>query len=73
MLDMVSSEVAHNYRVIPVKMEGNTLVIATADPDNLAAFDDLKFMLKVEAVKPGLTSDESISEALDRYYPAKSV
>jgi hypothetical protein len=28
-----------------------TLVIATADPDNLAALDDLKFMLGVAQVR----------------------
>lgn len=70
-LDMVAPEVANNYRIIPVRMDGRDLVIATADPDNLAALDDLKFMLKVEAVKPGLTSESAIDEALARYYPEK--
>ena len=68
LIDKVPSDVANTYRIIPVRMEDKTLVVATADPDNLAALDDLKFMLGVAQVRPALTSEASITEALEQYY-----
>ncbi len=68
LIEKVPSNVANSYRIIPVRMEDKTLVIATSDPDNLAALDDLKFMLGVAQVRPALTSEASITEALAQYY-----
>ena len=68
LIDKVPPEIARNYRIIPVRMEDRTLVVATADPDNLAALDDLKFMLGVSQVRAALTSEKSIEEALKQYY-----
>ncbi len=68
LIDKIPGNVANSYRIIPVRMEDKTLVIATADPDNLAALDDLKFMLGVAQVRPALTSEASITEALAQYY-----
>jgi type IV pilus assembly protein PilB len=68
LIEKVPANVANSYRIIPVRMEDKTLVIATADPDNLAALDDLKFMLNVDQVRPALTSETAIDEALQQYY-----
>ena len=68
LIDKVPARVANSYGIIPVRMEDKTLVIATADPDNLSALDDLKFMLGVAQVRPALTSENSIKEALAQYY-----
>jgi type IV pilus assembly protein PilB len=73
LLDKVQPHVAHSYRIIPVRMEGRDIVIATSDPDNLAALDDLKFMLGVDNVRASLTSDSAIDRALERYYEMKEV
>ena len=69
----VSASTARNYRIIPVRLDGKTLVVATSDPDNLAALDDLKFEMRVEQVKPALASEEAINAALDQYYPMVAV
>jgi type IV pilus assembly protein PilB len=68
LLDKIPPHVANSYRIIPVDMQGNTIVIATADPDNIDALDDLKFMLKVDEVRPALCSAEQIDKALEKYY-----
>ena len=68
LIDKVPTNVANSYRIIPVRMEDKALIVATSDPDNLAALDDLKFMLGVSQVRPALTSDSSITEALAQYY-----
>jgi type IV pilus assembly protein PilB len=67
-IERVPAHVANSYRIIPVRLDGGVLVIATADPDNLAALDDLKFMLGVTGIKPGLTSEGAIDRALELYY-----
>ena len=64
----VPAKVAREYRILPVRMDDNILVIATSDPDNLAALDDLKFMLKVPQVKPALASEAAVDQALEQYY-----
>ncbi len=68
LIEKVPAHVANSYRIIPVRMEDKTLVIATADPDNLAAMDDLKFMLGVSNVRSALTSESAITDALEQYY-----
>jgi len=64
----VPPEYANSYRIIPVRMENNALVVATADPDNLSALDDLKFALGVSQVKAELTTEEAIAASLEQYY-----
>ncbi len=64
----VPAKVAREYRILPVRMDNNILVVATSDPDNLAALDDLKFMLKVPQVKPALASEAAVDQALEQYY-----
>ena len=66
----VPAGLANTYRIVPVRMEGKSLILATSDADNLAALDDLKFELRVESIKAELASDEQLAEALARYYPA---
>jgi type IV pilus assembly protein PilB len=66
----VPTEYANSYRIIPTRMENNALVVATADPDNLAALDDLKFALGVSQVKAELTTEEAIAASLEQYYAA---
>ena len=68
LIEKIEPHIANSYRIIPVRMEDNTIVIATSDPDNLAALDDLKFMLGVDSVRANLTSDQSIDRALKQYY-----
>jgi type IV pilus assembly protein PilB len=68
LIEKVPSNVANSYKIIPVRMEDKTLIIATADPENLSALDDLKFMLGVAQVRPALTSEAAITEALSQYY-----
>ena len=72
LIEMVPQNVASSYRIIPVRLEDDTLIIATSTPDNLSALDDLKFMLKVRQIRPALTSEKSIEEALAKYYPENS-
>ena len=64
---LVEGNIATLYRVIPVDEEGETLVIATADPTNINNLDNLQRLLD-RPVKPVLCTPEEISMALREYY-----
>ena len=67
LLDMVPSHVAETYQVVPVEFDGKVLTLALADPQNISALDDMKFMLNME-VKGALSDPEAIERAMTKYY-----
>ena len=68
---LVPKDVALRHRVVPVNRAGSSLIVAIADPSNILAIDDLKFVTgyNIEAV---VASDVGISEAIERYYNRKA-
>jgi type IV pilus assembly protein PilB len=68
LIDKVPASYATSYRIVPVRMEGKALIVATSDADNLAALDDLKFALGIEQIKAELTVEEQLADAIDHYY-----
>ena len=71
LLDMVPSHVAETYQVVPVEFDGKVLTLALADPQNISALDDMKFMLNLE-VKGALSDPEAIERAMTKYYADRS-
>lgn len=61
---------ATRFKVIPIQMKENSVVIAVANPLDVVFFDDLPYLLgkKVERV---LASPEAMQAALSRYYKGK--
>src|SRR5262249_4447042 len=51
-IKLIPQEVADKHMVIPVNRSGSSLIIAMADPSNIFAIDDIKFItnLNVEVV-----------------------
>jgi type IV pilus assembly protein PilB len=70
-IKLVPEEVAAKHTVIPVNRAGSTLILATADPSNIFAIDDIKFLTgyNVEVV---VAAEEQIKAAIDRYYDQSS-
>lgn len=66
-VDLIPSEVATKFQVVPVKREGRLLTLAMANPDNIFAIDDIKFITGLE-VSPVVSSETSIKKAIDRFY-----
>ncbi|HYF52426.1 MAG TPA: ATPase, T2SS/T4P/T4SS family [Planctomycetota bacterium] len=66
-LKMVPVSMAQVYRIVPVAMDGGVLTVAMADPQNVNALDDLRFMLNCE-VAGVVASEEQIQQAMDRFY-----
>jgi len=72
LIEKVPGHVARSYRIIPIRFEDGVLVIATAEPQNLSAIDDLKFQLHARLIRPALAADSQIEEALAKYYPEQA-
>lgn len=58
---------AMKYGCIPVRREGNGLLVAMADPLNLQAIDDLNQITKCE-IKPAVADREQIEAAIKKYH-----
>jgi type IV pilus assembly protein PilB len=68
---LVPEEVAQKHVVIPVNRAGSTLILATADPSNIFALDDIKFLTGYN-IQPVVASEEAIRRAIDGYYDKTS-
>jgi type IV pilus assembly protein PilB len=68
-LKLVSREVCDKHKIIPLSRSGSALVVAMADPTNLHAIDDIKFLTGFN-VEPVVSSETGIVAAIDRSYSA---
>ena len=66
-IDLVPKEVATRHLCIPVNRAGGTLIVAMADPSNLTAIDDLKFLTSYN-IEVVVASEAAIREAITKYY-----
>jgi type IV pilus assembly protein PilB len=66
-LKLVSREVCDKHKIIPVSRAGSSLIMAMADPTNLHAIDDIKFLTGFN-VEPVVASETAIQAAVERYY-----
>ena len=64
---LISQDVALKYSVMPLSKMGATLTLAMADPTNVFAIDDIKFMTSLN-VEPVIASETSIQIAIGKYY-----
>jgi type IV pilus assembly protein PilB len=68
---LISQEVALKYSVLPISKVGATLTLAMADPTNVFAMDDIKFMTSL-SVEPVIASEASLITAIGKYYSASN-
>jgi type IV pilus assembly protein PilB len=66
-IKIIPAETARKYQVLPLSRSGATLTIAMADPTNVFAMDDIKFMTGYN-VEPVVASESALEDAIDRYY-----
>jgi len=66
-LKVLPKEVVTRHQVIPVNRTGGTLIVAMADPSNIYAVDDIKFItgMKIDVV---VASEQAIAESIEKYY-----
>ncbi len=69
-LKLIPADMAKKYLIMPITRVGATLTVAMADPSNVFAIDDVKFMTgyNVEVV---VSSESAIISAITNYYLGK--
>jgi len=70
-ISLVPEDVAMKHTVVPVNRAGSTLILATADPSNIFALDDIKFLTGYN-IQPVVASEEGIRRALEKYFDSSS-
>jgi len=68
-VQLVPEPLARKHAMIPVFKIGDTLTVATDDPLNVFAIDELHLKTKCD-IKTVVASEESIRQAIDQYYGA---
>lgn len=63
----VPREVAQKYCVFPISRRGSTLTLAMADPANVFAMDDIKFVTGF-SIEPVVASEVGVRQAIERGY-----
>ncbi|MCK6505916.1 type IV-A pilus assembly ATPase PilB [Myxococcota bacterium] len=66
-LKLVPKEVVTRHQVVPINRTGNTLIMAMADPSNIYAIDDVKFVTKFN-IEVVVASEQAIADAIEKYY-----
>jgi len=66
-LDMVPETMATVYKVVPISFRDDVLTVAMAEPQNVAALDDLRNMLNVE-VRGAVSNEKDVMAAIQRLY-----
>lgn len=66
-LQLLPENIIRRYQIIPVKLEQNTLHVATADPLNLIALDEIRLISKYK-ISPLIATHKEIRNIIDRYF-----
>jgi type IV pilus assembly protein PilB len=66
-LALIPEDVASKHGVVPINRAGSTLILATSDPSNIFALDDIKFLTGYN-IQPVVASEEAIRGAIEAYY-----
>ncbi len=66
-VEKVPAKFAYHYKIMPIRIEGNNIHIATMDPLDVHVLDDIRLLLGFQIVTL-LASEEEITESLKKYY-----
>ncbi len=69
-LALVPEQLARKHQIIPLFKVGDTVTVATADPLNLIALDEVRLRIG-KTVEPVVATSEEVARALEEYYGAK--
>jgi len=63
----IPAKFAFHYRFMPIKIDGNTLVISVTDPLDIQLMDDITLVLNYE-IQPALATKDEIITCIKKYY-----
>ena len=66
-IELVPQTMCEIYKIMPVSLKGDVLTVAMADPQNVAALDDLRNFLGHE-IRGAVSNEEDVAAAVERNY-----
>lgn len=66
-IEKVPAKFASYYKIVPLEIKDNTLIIAMANPLDIRTLDDLRLLLGIE-IRSVLSTEQEILEAIYKYY-----
>ncbi|MCP4293051.1 MAG: type IV-A pilus assembly ATPase PilB [bacterium] len=66
-IERIPDDVARKFQVLPISRAGRVLTLAMANPSNIFAIDDIKFITGLE-VQSVVAGEMAIKGAIDKYY-----
>lgn len=66
-LDKVTETMAQMYRIVPVQFDGDSLTVATCDPQNLTIQDELRTFLGYN-IRMVVATERDILASIDKHY-----
>jgi type IV pilus assembly protein PilB len=71
-VSLIPEELSKKYKAIPINRTGKTLVVAMADPTNIEAIDEIKFLTEYN-VEVVVATENQIKKALDKYHDSTAM
>jgi hypothetical protein len=71
-LKLLKPDIVKKYSVIPVRKEGNSLVLAMSDPMDIETMDNIRFITGL-SIKPVFAMVAEIKDAIRKYYDGEHV
>ena len=66
-IDLIPAEVANKFQVLPINRRGRVLTVAMANPANIFAIDDIKFITGLD-VQPAVAGEMALKKGIDKFY-----
>ncbi len=66
-VSLVPEATGRRYQAMPIRLEGNTLVVAMKDPRHVFALDDIRLITGKE-IQPAVATEETLSKLINRFY-----
>jgi len=64
---LVPEPTVRRYQAMPVRVEGNTLLVAMKDPRHVFALDDIRLITGKE-IEPAVATEETLQRLINRFY-----
>jgi len=66
-VSLVPESTARRYNAMPIRLDGNTLIVAMKDPRHVFALDDIRLITGKE-IQPAVTTEETLNHFMNRLY-----
>lgn len=69
MITLVPESTVRRYNAMPIRLEGNTLIVAMKDPRHVFALDDIRLITGKE-IQPAVATEGALTNLINRHYSA---